>query len=103
MIQEKGIHVPSSVMTICGNDTNPVLIVSATALIPIRASSYIIAIDLAADNSLLWKVKLFEGPLRSMDLAFGEYTILMKNGEPRVLFGSFRDGVWAIGSAVSDN
>jgi len=102
-VQEKGIHVPSSVMTIFGNDTNPVLIVSATALRPIRANSYVIAIDLSANNSLLWKVKLFEGPLRLIDLAFGEYTILMKNGEPRVVFGSFGDGVWAIGSAGSGN
>lgn len=103
IVQEKGVHIPSSVMTMCGNDTNPVMIVSATALRPIRASSYVIAIDLAADNSLLWKVKLFEGPLRSINLAIGEYTILMKNGKPRVVFGSFSDGVWAIGSAVSDN
>jgi len=103
LVQEKGYHLPSSVMTMCGNDTNPVLIVSATALRPIKANSYVIAIDLAANNSLLWEVKLFEGPLRSINLAFGEYTILMKNGEPRVVFGSFGDGVWAIGSAGSDN
>lgn len=102
LVQEKGVHIPSSVMTICGNDTNPVLIVSASALRPVRASSYVIAIDLAANNSLLWKVKLFGGPLLSIDLAFGQYTILMKNEEPRVVFGSFRDGVWAIGAAGSD-
>jgi len=103
LVQEEGVHIPSSVMTICGNETNPVLIVSASALRPVRASSYVIAIDLAANNSLLWKVKLFEGRLLSIDLAFGQYTILMKNGEPRVVFGSFSDGVWAIGTAGSDN
>lgn len=101
LVQEKGYHIPSSVMTICGNDTNPVLIVSATALNPLGASSYVIAIDLAANNSLLWKVKLFKGFLISIDLVFGQYTILMKNEEPRVVFGSFSDGVWAIGTPDS--
>ena len=38
------------------------------------------------------------GRLLSIDLAFGQYTILMKNGEPRVVFGSFKNGVWAIGT-----
>ena len=98
LVQEEGRHLPSSVMTMCGNDTNPILILSATALRPIKANSYVIAIDLAANNSLLWKVKLFSGRLLSIDLAFGQYTILMKNGEPRVVFGSFNDGVWAIGT-----
>lgn len=102
LVQENGRHIPSSVMAICGNDTNPVLIVSATCLRPLRASSYTIAIDLAANNSLLWKVKLFQGNLLSIDLSFGQYTILMENDEPRVVFGSFRDGVWAIGTEGSN-
>ena len=103
LVSEKGLHIPSSVMTIFGNDTNPVLICSATAFNPLRASSYVIAIDLANDNSLLWKVKIFEGPLRKIDFAFGQYTVLMKNDESRVVFGTFFDGVWAIGTAGSDN
>ncbi len=98
LINENGKHLPSSVMTIAGNDTNPVLLVSASALRPVISNSYVIAINLEANNSLLWKVKLFEGFFISMDLAFGQYTILMKDNRPRVVFGSFRDGVWAIGS-----
>ena len=101
LVDEDGKHHPSSVMTICGNDTNPILIVSASSLKLPRANSYVIAIDLASNNSLLWKVKLFEGFPLYMDLAFGQYTILMKENNPRVNFGSFRDGVWAIG--VEDN
>ena len=99
LIQEEGLHLPSSVMTICGNDTNPILIVSASSLKLLKANSFVIAIDLEANNSLLWKVKLFEGFFISMDLAFGQYTILIKEDKPRIIFGSFRDGVWAIGSA----
>jgi outer membrane protein assembly factor BamB len=98
LVDENGIHLPSSVMTICGNDTNPVLLVSASALIPFKSNSYVIAIDLEANNSLLWKVKLFEGFFISFDIAFGQYTILIKENEPRVVFGSFRNGIWAIGS-----
>ena len=101
LVQEEGRQIPSSVMTMCGNDTNPVMIVSATSLRPTKVNSYVIAIDLAHNNSLLWKVQLFKGKLRSIDVAFGEYTILMKNGEPRVVFGSFFDGVWAIGTPSS--
>jgi hypothetical protein len=98
LVDENGIHLPSSVMTICGNDTNPILLVSASALIPFKSNSYVIAIDLQANNSLLWKVKLFEGFIFSFDLAFGQYTILIKDNNPRVVFGSFRNGIWAIGS-----
>ncbi|KYK23592.1 hypothetical protein AYK21_02345 [Thermoplasmatales archaeon SG8-52-2] len=98
LLDENGIHLPSSVMTICGNDTNPIIIVSASALIPFKSNSYVIAIDLQENNSLLWKVKLFEGFVFSFDLAFGQYTILIKDNNPRVVFGSFRNGIWAIGN-----
>jgi outer membrane protein assembly factor BamB len=98
LVDEKGIHLPSSVMTICGNDTNPILIVSASAIIPFFSNSYVIAIDLSNNNSLLWKVKLFQGPVFTMDFAFGQYTILIKDDISRVIFGSFRNGVWAIGT-----
>jgi outer membrane protein assembly factor BamB len=98
LVEENGKHLPSSVMTICGNDTNPILLVSASALVPFKSNSYVIAIDLQANNSLLWKVNLFEGLFFSFDLAFGQYTILIKDNNPRVVFGSFRNGIWAIGS-----
>ena len=101
LVEEIGVHLPSSVMTICGNDTNPVLIVSASTLRLLRSSSYIIAIDLAKNNSLMWKVELFKGPLITFDVVIGQYTVLIKNDMPRVVFGSFFDGVWAIGSKNS--
>jgi outer membrane protein assembly factor BamB len=99
LVQEPGRHKPSSVITMCGNETRPILIVSATAIKLFRSSSYVIAIDLAADNSLLWKVKISDGSLFSLDFPFGQYPVLMKNGEPRVVFSTIRDGVWAIGAA----
>jgi len=99
LVKEEGRQLPSSVMTIFGNDTNPIMVVSATSLRPSKANSYVLAIDLAHNNSLLWKVKIFKGKLRSIDAALGEYVILMKNNEPRIVFASFFDGVWAIGNA----
>jgi len=99
LVKEEGRQIPSSVMTMCGNDTNPIMIVSATSLTPKKANSYVIAIDLAHNNSLLWKVQIFKGKLRSIDAALGEYTILMKNNEPRIVFATFFDGAWAIGNA----
>ena len=101
LVQGPGRHDPSSVMTICGNETNPILIVSAASSKVFRSTSYVIAVDLAAENSLLWKVKIFEGNLFFRDLAFGQYTVLMNNNKPRIVFGSFYDGVWAIGATNS--
>jgi hypothetical protein len=99
LVQEPGRHRPSSVITMCGNETNPVLIISATAIIRFfMFSSYVIAVDLADNNSLLWKVKISDGSLFSLDFPFGQYPILMKNGEPRIVFSSIRGGgAWAIG------
>jgi len=103
LVKEEGRHIPSSVMTMCGNDTNPIMIVSATSLTPTKVNSYVIAIDLTANNSLLWKVQVFKGKLRKLDVAFGEYVILMKNNEPRIIFTSFFDGIWAIGNVDAVN
>ena len=97
LIGEEGKQLPSSVMTIFGNDTNPIMVVSGTCLNPLKANSYIIAIDLAKNNSLLWKVKIYEGPLWDINLVWGEYVVLMKNGMYRIVAGSFGDGVFALG------
>jgi hypothetical protein len=97
-VDETGRHIPSSVITICGNISNPVLVVSATDFGVLKCSSYVIAVDLANDNSLLWKVKISEGGMFKLDFPFGQYPILMKNGQPRIVFATVRGGAWAIGS-----
>ncbi len=101
IVQEAGRHKPSSVVSICGNETNPILIVSGTAIRFLRHSSFVIAINLTDDNSLLWKVKISDDNLFSIDFPFGQYPVLMKNDKPRIVFTTIRGGTWAVGSVNS--
>jgi hypothetical protein len=98
LVSEAGKHIPCSVITISGNDTHPILVVGVVALFSFRCSSYVIAVDLANHNALLWKVKIAGGSIFSLDFPFGQYPIMMKNGEPRIVFASVRGGAWAIGN-----
>ena len=78
-------------MTIC-DKKNPVMLVSATSIL---FGQYLIAIDLNADNKVLWKVKI-----GVFNYAGGQFTIL-KNNDPsknRIVFGTYWDGVMAIGT-----
>jgi len=97
LIQEPGWHTPSSVITISGNETRPILLVSATAVRLWRSNCYVIAIDLADNNSLIWKLKIAEATFANLQIPLGQYPILMKNGEPRIVFATTRGGVWALG------
>jgi outer membrane protein assembly factor BamB len=98
LIQEYGVHNPCSVITICGSKNRPLLVTAATALEPVKSSCYVIAVDLAHANTLLWKVKIYEGPLATVDFPFGQYPILMNHNKPRIIFTTVRHGAWAIGS-----
>ena len=86
-------YIPMSVMEVCGNVTNPIMIISANKFFK---KYYVCAIDLT-DNSLIWKVEI--NSLFKWNYAGGQYTILMdENGNnPRIVFGSYWDGVIAIG------
>ena len=50
---------------------------------------------------ILWKVKISEGTILSLDFPFGQYPVLMKNGEPRLIFTTVGGGAWAIGGSSS--
>ena len=98
LVQERGLGIywPLSCMTIC-DEINPIMIISAISLL---YNKYVVAVDLNANNSVLWKVKI------TSDLGFnyagGQFTILKKNKDPsnnRILFGTYWDGVMAIGAA----
>jgi len=97
LIQEPGLHTPSSVITISGNETRPILLVSATAVRLWKSNSYIIAIDLVHNNSLLWKFKIAEATFANLQIPLGQYPILIKDGQPRIVFATTRGGVWALG------
>ena len=102
IIDEYGVHNPCSVITICGSKERPILLNAALALDITKSSCYIIAVDLSNNNELIWKTKIYEGGLASVDFPFGQYPIMMKNGEPRIVFTTVRHGAWAIGSGESD-
>ena len=103
IIQEYGVHNPCSVITICGSESRPILLTAALSLNPFKASCYVIAVDLENQNTLLWKVKIFEGTLLSIDFPFGQYPVVIKDGEPRIVFTTVRNGAWAIGSGEADD
>jgi hypothetical protein len=103
IIDEYGVHKPCSVITICGNKNRPILLTSALALDVTKSSAYVIAVDLSHQNNLLWKVKVYEGALASVDFPFGQYPIMIKDGEPRIVFTTMAHGAWAIGSGEPDD
>lgn len=82
-------------MTIC-DSSYPIMIISAVSLL---SSTYVIAIDLTDDNSVLWKVKIKS--TFGFNYAGGQFTILKKDTkpcDPRIVFGTYWDGVMAIGT-----
>jgi len=80
-----------------GNETRPILINAVLSIEGRRSSCYVIAVDLEDNNNLLWKVKISDGRIGSIDFPFGQYPVLLKNGEPRIVFTTVRGGAWAIG------
>lgn len=84
---------PLSVLQICGDETDPIMIVSANDPFD---KLFVIAIDLT-DEKLIWKVQI--NNWWDENYAGGQYTFLMDdNGEnPRVLFGGYYKGVYALG------
>ena len=103
IIGEYGVHNPCSVITIAGSKNRPILLTSVLALDLTDSSCYVIAVDLSNNNNLLWKVKIYEGPLVTVDFPFGQYPIVMKNNEPRIVFTTIRRGAWSIGSGEEDS
>ena len=90
------IHRPMSCMTIC-DEKEPIMLISALSLWP---KQYLIAVKLEENNnSVQWKIPLDDF---GWNYPGGQFTILKKNKDPdnnRILFGTYWDGVMAIGSA----
>jgi hypothetical protein len=97
LINETGTHRPCSVITICENESHPMLIIAAKALFGNFFSSYVCAIDLTKNNSLLWKVKVTEGTLVHLDFPFGQFPVVVKDNCSRIFFSTTHGGPWAIG------
>lgn len=96
LVAEPGEHRPRSAMSIGGSTARPILMVSATADDGQgNGSTYLIAVDLVA-GSLYWKVQITDFPISQVG---GQFPILVKDDQHRVVFSSSSQGVWALGTA----
>ena len=101
IVNKPGTHRPCSVVTICGSSDRPILIHAVMSIEPLKSSCYVIAVDLEDNNNLLWKVKISEGTILSLDFPFGQYPVLMENEKPRLVFTTVGGDAWAIGGSSS--
>ena len=88
------IYRPMSCMTICGGIKKPIMLISSFSLWP---RQYLFAVNLKENNSKLWGITVDNF---GWNYPGGQFTILNKhNGprSPRILFGTYFDGVVAIG------
>jgi len=89
-------YKPISVMQICGDPSDPVMIVSAND--PWEAC-YVICIDLegGGNNTLLWKYRI--NSQWDANYAGGQYTILLddEGHNPRIVLDAYWGGVYALG------
>ena len=94
-------YMPMSCMTICDKE-DPVMLISAISM---KYCKYVMAVNLKEENevnkrnSVLWKVKITSD--LGLNYAGGQFTILKKgenHSNNRIVFGTYWDGVMAIGS-----
>ncbi|MCU0849709.1 MAG: PKD domain-containing protein [Candidatus Thermoplasmatota archaeon] len=86
--------IPSSDMTICGNATNPIMLISANHP-HFYEGKWVLAVNLTT-NKTIWKVPVNHSI--NFNYAPGGYTILVENNQSRILFPTFLGGVMAIGT-----
>jgi PKD repeat protein len=88
--------LPSSDMTTCGTETNPIMLISANHQW-FQEGKWVVAINLS-NNRMLWNVSIPSLTNLNLNYANGQYTILTENNESRILFGTWLGGVIAIGN-----
>ncbi len=90
---------PRSAMTISGDDSAPVMMVTAANSYFTR--QYVLAIDLSS-GTLLWSYRVDEGR-RYSGMPWGQFPIVLNSAnEPVVVFSSYQNGVWALTSSGVD-
>ena len=95
LIGETPRYVPSSVMTLAGDLSDPVMIVGAITFIA-GDPSRVVAIDLEA-GSLLWKVILADDYLT--DATYSQFAIVEDDGgDPVVVFPGSNSGAYGVGA-----
>jgi PQQ-like domain len=95
LVNQPGVHLPSSAMTITGNAQNPTMIVSATPLL--MQSSYVLAINLNT-SQLSWDYRVDQSK-GVAGVPFGQFPILLRSdGRPEVVLTTDDNGVWGLGA-----
>jgi outer membrane protein assembly factor BamB len=96
--------MPGSDMTIFGNATDPVMLISANHM-GNAPGKWVLAVKLqyndttkTGHNIVLWKVALNETIHNTMNYANGDYIPLIKDGQIRILFSTWLGGVVALGT-----
>jgi len=92
--------VPSSCMTICGSEENPIMLISANRRFGLPGK-WCGAINLSDNNSLIWKFQV-ESPLLQNYIG-GQYTILQENNISRILTSLMFPGGGVIGIGSYSN
>ena len=95
LVNQPGVHLPSSAMTITGSSQNPTMIVSATPLL--MQSSYVLAINLTT-SQLNWDYRVDQSK-GVAGVPFGQFPIVLRSdGRPEVVFTTDSNGVWGLGA-----
>jgi len=95
LIPDTGTYIPASCMTIAGDDTAPIMIVSATTSSYSR--TYVAAIDLRS-GSLVWSFRVDQGT-GTNGVPMGQFPIVINSAnKPVVVFSTYGNGVWALTS-----
>lgn len=95
LVNQPGVHLPSSGMTITGSQQNPTMIVSATPLL--MQSSYVLAINLNT-SQLSWAYRVDQSK-GILGVPFGQFPILLRSdGRPEVVLSTDANGVWGLGA-----
>ncbi|MFH1245721.1 MAG: PQQ-binding-like beta-propeller repeat protein [Candidatus Omnitrophota bacterium] len=81
----------NSIMSIYGDPDYPIMITGASTVLPPK--TYIIAVDLV-NETLLWKYLIGKSVSK---MTYGQFPALIKNGRPRVVFTTNKDGTYCIG------
>jgi hypothetical protein len=95
LVDEPGVHVPASCMSIAETAERPVMLVAATAPLT-EGSSWVTAIDLM-DMTLVWKWKIADS--LAVDWTSGQFPVVLDEAErPCVVFTTHQSGAYVVGA-----
>ena len=95
MVDEPGVDIPASVMTIAGDPTQPVMIISTIGTLEGQPAR-IMAIDLSTETKL-WKINISED--WSIEYTSSQFAFVEDDaGRPVVIFPTSSSGAYGVGA-----